>query len=347
MPRISTLREFKGLVQANLERNEESLQAFGKTSRIQLKAYLIESTLRHQDRMPQLPESQWTPLDASGWFTASGGLADGDVFLDASSERVWRLYSLLDAKESDGLVDAWISKSRGLDYCWLSRRQLLGWEKSGSWTLRGMGLRFEDGLTPEDEAGNFSLKAWHGAYQYIPELQPILDAAKEKFAIHSVRWQKRSNGSVLISAEWYSNGKVTINRGVDVDEVLASVTSTALRYSDSLMEATRLRNSKLAAFEFDFSQRIDLDAFTKVVKAGAGEMRLWLMQVSDEPDLRRFKGVDLHTWDRVLVDVGPDFAYLSVPREGCVNAVPRLAVVQGEDNSGKTEIFYDGIEVFD
>src|SRR2546427_1211307 len=299
MPAPASLREFKTLLQANLEGNEESLQAFGKTYRTQLKAYLVENSANNAGRPPAPAGCEWAPLDADNWFIAHGAPAEDSLFLDTSSGRVWKLYSLLGANQSDALVETWVENNLGLDYCWLSRRQLFLWEKSGSWTLRGMGLRFADGLAEEDEAGNFSLKAWHGAYQFMPELQSILTAAKERFAIHSVRWHKKSNGSTVISAEWYSNGKVTINRGTDVDEVLAFITNMALRYADSLAEATSLRDSKLGAFEFDFSQKINLEAFSSVVAAGAGEMRLWLMEAGVEPDFRRFKGIDLHTWERV------------------------------------------------
>jgi len=209
-----------------------------------------------------------------------------------------------------------------------------------------MGLRFSDGLSPEENSGNFSLKAWHGANRYVPRLDEILNAAQDQFALYSIRYQKRSGGSISISAEWYSNGKITINRAADVDEVLISIAEMANRYADSLEEATDLRNKTMAPFEIDFSQPISLDAFSDTVSKGRGDMKLWLVEIESEPDFKRFKGIDLHTWDRVLLDVGPDFVYLTIPGSGCVNGAPRLAVVQGEDNSGKASIYHDGVEVF-
>ena len=146
-------------------------------------------------------------------------------------------------------------------------------------------------------------------------LDEVIEKAKERFAIYSARWQKRRNGSVTISAEWYSNGKATINRAVDV-------------------------------FEIDFTQEIDLDAFSNTVAKGTGDMKLWLVETEAETDFRRFRGVDLHTWDRVLLDVGPDFVYLTIPGKGCVNAAPRITTIQGEDNAGRTSIFPDGVEIF-
>jgi hypothetical protein len=35
--------------------------------------------------------------------------------------------------------------------------------------------------------------------------------ARENFSIYSVRWQKRSGGDTVLSAEIYSDGKITIN----------------------------------------------------------------------------------------------------------------------------------------
>ena len=46
------------------------------------------------------------------------------------------------------------------------------------------------------------------------------------------------------------------------------------------------------------------------------------------------------------MDMGPIYAYLTVPGKGCVNAAPRIATVQGEDNAGKTSIYFDGVEMF-
>ena len=192
----------------------------------------------------------------------------------------------------------------------------------------------------------YSFKAWYGANRHIQSLYLLLEKAKEDFAIYSVRWQKRSGGSISISTEWYSDGKVTINRATDVDETLLWISEMANRYTDALKEATDLRNSAVGAFEIDFSQEIDLNAFSSTVAKGKGEMNLWLVETENSPDFRRFKGIDLHTWDRILLDLGPDYAHMTIPANGCVNAAPRLAVTQGEDNAGKATIYHDGVEVF-
>ena len=342
---VHSLKDLKELLQAGFESNDESLEAFGKNYSTQLKAYLIESN-------KPMPESflgalgSWCKIDTAGWYSNLSAESSNTLFLDSTRDRVWILYSLLDATESDFIVENWIRNSNGLDSCWLSRGHLLHWEKLSGWSRRGLGLRFHDVLSPEESSGNFSLKAWHGADRYVEGLDEILKMVQDRFAIYSVRFQKRSGGSISMSAEWYSNGKVTINRAYDVDEVLVSVAEMANRYADSLKEATSLRNKTFAPFEIDFSQRIDLDEFSSTVAKGRSDMNLWLVELEAEQDFRRFKGIDLHTWDRVMLDVGPDFVYLTIPGNGCVNGAPRLAVVQGEDNSGKASIYHDGVEVF-
>jgi hypothetical protein len=346
MPCITSFGDMKALLQAGFDDNEESLIHFNATYSTQLKAYLIESNLPIKEVPCPTDYGTWRKLDVPHWYVNDEGHYQGSLFLDSTRKRVWILYSLLDASVSDTTVLTWISGVKGLDRCWLSRNQLMHFGQFEEWREKGIGLKFSDGLTPEENAGNFSLKAWYGATRQIPALDDVLAVAKEKFAIYSARWQKISGGSVSISAEWYSNGKVTINRATDVDEVMLSISDIANRYEDSILEATNIRDSKLGAFEINFTQTIDLDSFSHTVAMGRGSMNLWLVETVSESDFKRFRGVDLHTWDRVFMDVGVDYAYLTIPGKGCVNAAPRIATIQGEDNAGKTVIFFDGVEMF-
>lgn len=344
MERIQTLRNLKELLQANFEDNEAVLAQCGQTRLAQLKAYLLEAN--HSVGEIGCPSGSWNRLDATGWYINRGGQSPGTFFLDATRKRVWILYTILDATEADSITDDWVRRVKGLDRCWLSRSHLLHYDGKEAWQQRGLGLKFSDGLAPDEEAGRFSLKAWYGATEKVPGLAEVLDAAKESFAIYSARWQKFREGSVALGVEWYSSGKVTINRAVDIDEVMLSISDVANRYEDALTEATGLRDDGLGAFELNFTQNIDLDAFSRTVAMGRGRMNLWLIETETEPDFRRFRGVDLHTWDRVLLDLGPDYAYLTVPGRGCVNAAPRIATIQGEDNAGRTSIYFDGVEIF-
>ena len=71
-----------------------------------------------------------------------------------------------------------------------------------------------------------------------------------------------------------------------------------------------------------------------------------MVKTEDSGDFARFGGVDLHTWDRILLDMGNKYAYMTIPGKGCVNAAPRLVTVQGETVAGKTQVYYNGDEIF-
>ena len=344
MIKVSTLQEFKEKVQAGFEKNLESLAAYGENHSTQLKAYLIETN--NKLSKTQCPDGQWQKLDAEYWYVNKFGKHPYSFFLDSSRERVWIIYSILDSESTRKILNNWIANTQGFDNCWLSRRQLLQWENNESWNQRGFGFKFEDGLYTEENAGNFSLKGWYRPNRSIAGLEAIIDIAKENFAIHSARWEKRTDDTVVLSSEWYSNGRVTINSARSVDESLLSISEVATRYEDSLMEASKLRDESMGAFEIDFTQSLDLEAFSEKVMKGTGNMKLWLVETKSEEDFKRYKGIDLHTWDRVFLDLGPDFAYLTVPGKGCVNAAPRIATIQRETSAGRTAIYHDGVEIF-
>jgi len=155
-----------------------------------------------------------------------------------------------------------------------------------------------------------------------------------------------SGGSVTISAEWYSNGKVTINRATDVDEVMLSISDIANRYEDAILRQQRSVTRKWERLNWIFHKQLTLMAISHTVAMGRGTMNLWLVETESQSDFKRFRGIDLHTWDRVFMDVGLNYAYLTIPGKGCVNAAPRIATIQGEDNAGRTMIYFDGVEMF-
>ena len=156
-------------------------------------------------------------------------------FLDAQDKRVWKVYTMLRVNNADSYIENWIRKTRGLDNCWLTRRHLLQWEGKAGWKSRGVEIRFDDGLADSEHATSFSLKAWHGTTERIPDLFDLIADAQEKSTRYIASDGKRRSGDgVAIVMEWYNNGKVTINRAADVDEVFAAVTQMSSRYADGL-----------------------------------------------------------------------------------------------------------------
>ena len=344
----STLYAFRELLQASFteEKSGNKILKEEENAGKSLKAYLIES---HRDifeiRIPGYSEWKRYP-DSHKWFYSFDLDNNANYFIvDTSSSRIFIFYSLIDVKYADSLIEKTVKSTRGLDYCWLSRGLLESFHKLSGWYEKGIGLRYKNALADSDDRATLSLKAWYGSNRLMG-WEKFIENAKDTVTITSIRWKKIVEGDTRITSEWYNYGKVTITASEDIDETLLIITHMARKYENMLVEATKLRDGSHGAFEFNFTQKIDLQAFSTAVGMGKADFNLWLTEVYSEPGFRRFRGVDMHTWDVIFFDLAEDYAYLTIPGNGCVNAAPRIATIQGEYTTGKTQIYFNGDEIF-
>ncbi len=345
-----SLRAFKELIQKaftnTLNDIDDQVQFFDNSK--SLKGYLIEN---NNDYVPRLLEyNDWVRLDdAHTWYYATHEKDPNKyVYYDNSLGRVGILYTLLKVDYIDNLIKRWIAKKPNLDHCWLSKKQLLSYSDSYGWEEKGIGLKYRDllsKLNKGDDYPTLSLKAWYGSSNGR-DWEDTLAKLRKESALSSIRWSKRVDSITTLTFEWYNYGKVTVSFAEDVDEVLQAISAMARRYKRSLEEATQLRDKKLCAFELNFSKKVDINAFSEHVETGRSSLKLWLMETESSKDFKRFRGVDLHTWDPIYIDMTPEYAFLPIPIGGCVNAAPRIAVKQGENSTGDTGIQFDGVDVF-
>jgi len=331
----STVPEFKELIDRSFEKYADS------HDRSNLKAYLVESNLEIPPNLPGFNE--WNSIGGR-WYASHNN--KGNYFImNATNSRIWILYSLAPVNISDKSVSTWVSLNKGLDRCWFSRSNLESFGKKNEWEEKGIGLKYENTVSSYDESFKFSLKAWYGNSK-DKEIIDIFEKAKAKFTTTSIRWRDLEAGRTSMRSEWYNDGKITVNYSNSVSEILQSIAEIASKYHDSLKEAEQNRDRKREAFEFEFKQKIDLDMYSEALFKGTGNLKLWMSEIESCEGFKRFSGVDLHTGDRIFLDIAEDYAYMTVPGNGCVNAVPRFAVVQGVNALGETKIFYKGSEIF-
>lgn len=342
---------FKELLQTSFTESEEDYDSDDDTyledsKGKNLKAYMIESHRKIQET--QIDNyTIWKKFeDVDTWYYSVDNETSSKFFvIDATSSRVWILYSILNVNEVDKIVKKLVKLTPKLDHCWLSRGFLESFKKQIGWKEKGIGLKYRNILSDQDNRATLSLKAWYGSNR-IKGWDEFIEQAKEQVTISSIRWKKIIEGQTRITSEWYNYGKVTITASEDIEETLMAITSMARRYEKSLIEATKLRDESFGAFELNFTQHIDLESFSEAVSMGKSAMNLWLTETESEFDFKRFRGVDMHTWDVVFLDLGVDYAYLTIPGKGCVNAAPRIATIQAENTAGKTDIYFNGDEIF-
>ena len=162
------------------------------------------------------------------------------------------------------------------------------------------------------------------------------------------------SGSIRRLAESYSDdgteselcdeGRITVGHSDDIDSVISAIGTIAEHYHNELELATKLRNGDEGSFEFEFARKVSLGSYERFLSKGARDLKMLMVKTEDDGDFVRFGGVDTHTWGRILLDMGLDSAYMTIPGNGCVNAVPRLAAFQGKN--GGARIYYNGDEIF-
>lgn len=315
-----------------------------------LKAYMIESHKKITDVCIDNFQNWRKFEDADGWYYTTEINNDSSknknyFVVDATSNRVWIFYTTISVKDADKIIKKLVKSTTNLDFCWLSRGILSSFKNKIGWKEKGIGLKYRDILADSDDRDTLSIKAWYGSNKLF-DWEKFIGKAKENVSVSSIRWKKIIDDELRITSEWYNYGKVTIGQSADIDETIFTIKSIAKKYEDSLNYATKLRDETFGAFELNFSKNIDLDAFSDVVLQGKTALNLWLTETSSEKGFKRFKGVDMHTWDVVFLDMAEDYAYLTIPGNGCVNAVPRMAAIQSEYTSGKTDLYFNGDEIF-
>ena len=311
----------------------------GKDVNRTLKAYLIESNIK----TPPLMEgySDWNQLGGS-WSICSRN--DNFFVLNKGKGRIWTIFTLSSVDISDNTIEKW-TRNSGLDRCWFSGDYLQKFGEKNNWIERGLGIKYSNSLLPKDEGMHFSLKAWHGV-DVDDDIKQLFLKAKEKFTTTSVRWRSYKDSNVNMKSEWYNDGKITIQYSDSVSELFSYIFQLNESYENSLKKAEEYRNQNKGAFEFVFDCKIDIEKYSKALNDGKSSLKLWMLETYSEEDFKRFSGIDLHTGDRVLLDMGDNYAYMTIPGKGCVNATPRFLTISGENALGHVKAYYEGSEIF-
>lgn len=329
-----TLFDFKEHALSNLRAN--SNKENGKQTH--LKVQLIEV---NTDEIPNINGfTTWERLDGTNsWYMCYN--SSEFYVINKVNGRVWALYSLSKIDSFIRTTGAWINGNLLLDNCWTSASMIQNMINNKGWTEGGIGLRYEDCTTPSVDRTSVSIRAWYGNDAGV---RGLFSEARDDFSISSLRL--KSNSDDETKSEWYTNGRITVNSSEDVDTVIYTIGEIANHYYRELEQATKWRNEENGSFEFSFSRKVNLDNYESRVSKGTKDMKMWMIKTEGSKDFFRFGGVDLHTWDRIILDMGCEFAYMTIPGNGCVNAAPRLVTVQGETVTGKTKVFYNGDEIF-
>jgi len=102
-----------------------------------------------------------------------------------------------------------------------------------------------------------------------------------------------------------------------------------------------MTDDNLGAYELDLSAGFDHKKFEEDAASGTG--RFWLIRMPDK-DMARFKGVMLPDYVRILIDLGMDFAYVTVPQTEGIHS-PLEVAKEVARALGAKRLLKDGVEV--
>ena len=325
-----------------LDNSFSSISSDDDHNHTNLKSYLIESNLPEPPKITNF--DNWKSIGHK-WYISQNN--KNQFFIaDCSDERIWILYTISHVSDMDLAIKQWISDNIGLDRCWLTKNNFHALEDLFNFQERGVGLKFKDKISDFEDPFGFSLKAWYGSGAN-EKVDRLFNALKEEFTTTSVRWRKLSDGHTSLRLECYNNGKITINYLEDVEETLSSISQISELYKKALLDGEKARQTSRSAFEFTFTQDVNLDDYSTALSKGNNKLKLWMYEYESGQDYRRFTGVDLHNLDQILLDMGNKYAFMSIPGDGCVNAAPRFATIQGQYACGDVKIMFEGSDIFD
>lgn len=346
-----TRKELASFISERLTTNREAQEKTGTYRVHQLKVFWLEVNREHH------PSATF----GTGWSTTDrdfhvfvGGPPEEDntIWLDTGNQRIWYAFSFARRETVERMLRDQMLNVAGIDRVWLTEQFMDRVRKDHGYQGRGFGIFFRDSLAESPipyERPRFSAKFWLGPS--IPDRhKTFLDSAEGAFSRSSLRLGRPSgNTESKVSGlllELYAEGSLTINISEDPEEVLGLIREVGEEYSRqlSVMESSRQRSPR--PIELKFVQPINLDQFQRLVRTGVGKTRLWMQEFESDAELRRYIGVDLHTKELINLDVAPEYAYLTTERDGCMNAAPRLMTLSAQRLSGKTEIYYEGAQLF-
>jgi hypothetical protein len=345
-----TRQEFFDTVQRRLGENHELLQSTGKPSSNQFKVFWLEVNSKHSPT--PTPTRLWRKLEA-GFFFRVDGTPDGQnrLWLDTSSDRIWYVYTFGRRTEVEAILRRDLLSQRGVDRVWLAERFLEAVQKRHGYTGRGFRFSFRGALygsRGQEDMPRFSGKFWLGN-EVSEEQRRFLGLAETTFSKSSLRMGRLAHADTAgtgVLLEVYARGHMTVTTSEDTDEVLGLINQIGTTYVGELERLEAKREKFPRPVEYKFGMKLDLERFRAQVESGVGPTKLWMQRYSQEDGLDRYTGVDLHTNDLVNLDLADTYGYLVGRPEGCMNAAPRMMTLSAEFLSGKTDMYYEGAQLF-
>ena len=308
-----------------------------------LKSYLIESN--RPDVNKAVKESIESPIEVRE--TRDDGLYAVKVeinnetrvfYLDKLDNRFWTIHTAEKSKISDKFTDKIISpRLSGLDFPWLSNNFLENITRTEGIEFNRFSLSYEDEFVKKEEdpdVGKLSMQLWGQTAGNVLQALRSRDELENSTSLSSVGIRREFNGEILLDDVKYQ-GKFT-GRGDTFDGHLYQLREVKDDYKDILTniedKLCLQYNKKSTGVSLDgipitikLSKSIDdVEKFTEVLFSSKKPFRLWSVANKISDDYYSCSAVDMHTGDKLDVEVSDKMIRIYLPKGSCGNVVMRL-----------------------
>lgn len=323
----------------------------GRTRRIStsLKTYLVEV---HAENFSRQPESlagftRFEPVDDPLLWRAWDH-DGGAYFFDFTDERFALLHTIELTNRSDMVVDRFVTQSKAVDRCWFSTALLTGLDFGQVIGFRFLHQRDVSGLADSEEATilaqelgkeqpppfRLSVTEYIGAQHDLYVLRHETTFGPRS-SVNSMTWRSRNPiNKMFIHNELWATGKMS-GYGTSWDRHLANALQARDKYRRlvaNLEGQWRIRwddNGLMGQpieIRFPIGLISDVPKLAAAIASGTYPFRIWGLTTRLGPSTVSIDGLDLHTNDRLELELTPRRLLVYLRRETCGNVVPRLLV---------------------
>ncbi|MBU7024157.1 MAG: hypothetical protein HXS40_08305 [Theionarchaea archaeon] len=338
---ITSRAQLHNLLEKTIDRNSRSMSERGEYADYAVKTNIIEANCRVEE----------IPVSFSGYgielkptkdkflhVMAVKGKGKGfSLYLDSFFPRFWKLYSIEESLIITRFIGRFIHSLLKIDSLWMPHQMLTAFEDK--YTSIGFSIKFKQEVLSEEELSEedifqLTMRLWSKGSRPSREIIHLLHEHGYPVTKTSTRLLHVEENEMKFVDEVYYDGKVTINRGTDIEEHIRFVNSVIDTYQEKL---TRIEENRMDVhvvreglkssghpFELRFSRNQDTRTLAEKLVNSTNPFRLWGMVHDQDDDFSRITGVDTHTGDRFDMDLMPDCMRVYLRENACGNMIFRL-----------------------
>ena len=342
-PIINNRAELRTVLENSLKIQEEEIEDEFQTDK-KPKSFIIESNIQQEvmfnKETPVISFVSNTEDSTLKILKLSQENENAVYYLDLSDRRFWILHTLDSSNIAGKLISKLVTFNPSfLDYPWFSSKSLEEIGKLGKET--GFSLKFDNKfLKPtdnsyEEKLQKISMRFWGGQSNKV-----INNLRKDENITQGVSLSalglKYNTDTGFIKSNISSTGKFVAMKGDSVDSYFNLISKVKNNYKEFL---TILEDNYRMGYEkkengfklsggytiIEFKKEIeDIIYFSEVLTSCSYPFRLWGVYDVIEKNYVKINGIDLHTNNKVNIELTPNWMRIFLPKESCGNVISRL-----------------------